>query len=231
MLPTPRYRLVIFDYDGTLCATHEAVSYSIRSAFVACGVQSPSDEQITEVIRAGCSLPDTMRRLHPKRENIDEEMLNRLVTRYRDSYANEGSAFVRMYAGAYDTFQSLNRSGASIVVISNKGEMALKRSLRESELLSFVSLVIGDSGSGMPGKPDPAAYHALIKPRFPAALLSETIIVGDTQADLLFARNTAMDSCWALYGYGDPTKCKEVGYKFSIRSIKGIIPIVLDNGL
>jgi phosphoglycolate phosphatase len=225
---SPRYRLVIFDYDGTLCATHDAVSYSIRSAFVACGVRIPSEKQITEVIRAGCSLSDAVQRLHPERDLIDADLLDRLVARYRHSYANGGSALARVYDDAYGTFQSLHRSGTSIVVMSNKGEMALKQSLRDSELLGFVSLVIGDSTGGMPGKPDPAAYHAVIKPSFPTALSSETIIVGDTQADLLFARNTAIDSCWAVYGYGDPAKCNEAGYTFSIQSIKGIIPIVLD---
>ncbi len=58
-------------------------------------------------------------------------MLNGLVTRYRDSYANGGSALARVYDDAYETLQSLNRAGASIVVISNKGEMALKHSLPE----------------------------------------------------------------------------------------------------
>jgi len=232
MLTTPRYRLVIFDYDGTLCATHHAVSYAIKSAFVACGIRSPADEQIAEVIRTGCSLYDTMRRLHPNDESdvVDAEILNRLVTCYRDSYAKGGRVLARVYDGAHGTFQSLSRSGASIVVMSNKGEVALKHSLRESELLNFVSLVIGDKGNVMPGKPDPTAYHALIKPTFPKIISPETIIVGDTHADLLFARNAAIDSCWALYGYGDPAKCREAGYTFAIQSIQGIIPIVLDQG-
>jgi phosphoglycolate phosphatase len=224
----PRYRLVIFDYDGTLCATHDAVCYSIRLAFGAYGINSPSDEQILEVIRSGCSLSDTMQRLHPKREIVDAEMLDRLVTSYRESYASGGSVLARVYDDANNTFQSLHRSGISIVVMSNKGETALTYSLRESGLLSFVSLVIGDNASGMPGKPDPAAYHALIRPRFPTALACETIIVGDTHADLLFARNTAIDSCWARYGYGDPAKCNDVGYRFSIQTINEIVPIVVD---
>ena len=45
------------------------------------------------------------------------------------------------------------------------------------------------------------------------------LIVGDTEADILFAKNAGLRSCWASYGYGDEAVCKALAPEFILPDI------------
>ena len=81
---------------------------------------------------------------------------------------------------------------------------------------------------GQARKPDARVFTERIVKRFDRARPERTLVVGDTEVDLLFAKNAGLMSCWAEYGYGCPTRCGEVGFDFRIATFSDIAGVVED---
>jgi phosphoglycolate phosphatase len=113
------------------------------------------------------------------------------------------------------------------VVVSNKGDDAVRRSLDESALGALVDLVIAER-PGVPNKPDPAIVSEFILPHFPLLRRGQILMVGDTETDILFARKASIASCWASYGYGNGQRCRMLAPAYEIFSISELAALVLD---
>lgn len=66
----------------------------------------------------------------------------------------------------------------------------------------LVSLVVGENNQAI-RKPDPMLPYSIIQRLIGGIRNTETLVIGDTITDLLFAKNSKLDSCWASYGYGN----------------------------
>lgn len=197
-----KYKLVIFDFDGTLCATHDAIVYCIRKTFAHLRGEGPEEKQITDTVSAGIGLEETFRTLGLK-ENEEIELW---VSTYRKFYANHGLEKMHLFNGVKKLFSLLVQSKISIAVVSNKGIAAVETALKHFGLVDYVSLTVGDT-EGFEKKPSPLVFTKFIQPKFSFFSLQSILIVGDTHADIMFAKNIGIDSCWASYGYGNREKC------------------------
>jgi phosphoglycolate phosphatase len=65
-----------------------------------------------------------------------------------------------------------------------------------------------------------------VMPLFVGATASEFLMIGDTSADIAFARAVGIKSCWASYGYGDRETCRALAPDYEIASISDLIAIV-----
>jgi phosphoglycolate phosphatase len=218
------FRVVIFDYDGTLFDTRPAIVHCLRRSFEKCGRQIPAADVVADAVRSGAALPDAMLQLDG-RLTRNPTALNELVVTYRKLYRDEGAALVRAFPGVPDTLRRLRHGGTKCVVVSNKGIEAVQRSFDEAGLSPLIDLMVGDQ-PGNPKKPDPAIVSNLIVPRY-AVRKEEMLIVGDTEVDILFGKRTGIASCWACYGYGDAQRCRALEPEHVISSITELPAVVL----
>jgi phosphoglycolate phosphatase len=116
--------------------------------------------------------------------------------------------------------------GICIVVLSNKGRVAVDASLARFGLANSVRYVLADE-PGQPTKPDPDVFYRRVVGLFGTHLSSEYIMVGDTEADLRFARAVGIRSCWASYGYGDREGCQALAPDYEIAAFPDLIEIAL----
>lgn len=232
-MPMKQYKLVIFDFDGTLFATHEAIIHCIIKTFEKYNKQAPSRDSIYETITKGIGLEDTFRHLNPTldqkfSDTKDEKHVNETtqwISTYREFYKNEGEKITQPFDNAKDVLEHLHLAEIAVVIISNKGIEAISSALDKFGLKSFISLVIGDT-KGMKKKPDPMVFNEIIKPKFKEILSSEILMIGDTLADLLFAKNIGSDSCWATYGYGVHNECQSATPTYQANSLLDITSII-----
>lgn len=128
----------------------------------------------------------------------------------------------------------LNTHGVPIAIVSNKGVAAVKTALERNCLEGYVpeNLIVGDKTPGAKRKPDPASFVDVLIPVLRERYglenfdLGGVLVVGDTVADLQFAKNIGSKVCWCRYGYGDREVCQKAGPDFVVDSLEEVVDIV-----
>jgi phosphoglycolate phosphatase len=212
------FEAIVFDYDGTLFDSRPAIVYCIKRTFEECGRPAPELEAILRTVQSGIPLSDTFLILD-KELRRDRAALQERVRTYRALYLDEGTAFLKPFAGTREVLQQLHATGVKVLVVSNKGIAAIRRSLDDSGLSPLVDLILADE-PGLPRKPDPALLTDHILPRYPQLHNRQILMVGDTETDILFAKASGMPCCWVSYGYGDAERCRALGPDHEISSIE-----------
>lgn len=218
------FKAIAFDYDGTLFDTRPAIIHCIARAFEKTGRRKPADEAAWQTIRSGVALPDTFAMLD-EGLRADRAALQNHVQIYRTIYLDEGTSLLRPFAGAKQVLHELHGRGIKNLIVSNKGTAAIRRSLDDNGLTSAIDLVLGDE-PGLPRKPDPAMLTDHVLPRYPQLDRQHILVVGDTEADILFARRSGTTCCWASYGYGDAERCRALMPQHEISSIAQLLPLL-----
>ena len=218
------FKLVVFDYDGTLFDTRPAIHHCIQHAFAACGRPIPTLEAIAGTVRTGLPLQETFFGLD-KNLRAERAALNEIVGTYRKLYLDEGTLMSKPFAGVSDALRDIHASGSKCVVVSNKGIAAIRYSLDQSRLSSFVDFVFGDE-PGLPKKPDPGILLDHILPGYAQLPREQTLVVGDTEIDILLAKRTGIPCCWASYGYGEADRCRALKPEHEIAGIEELPALV-----
>lgn len=219
------YRLLLLDYDGTLCDTKPAIVHSAVEACRFFGMKAPSPEVIETAIAAGMKIMDAVSLLTPSPLPDAPQWL----AKYREIYHREGDAQAQLFPGVEETLHGLARHKLPMAILSNKGVEAVKYSLQRFGLEELMSLIIGD-GTIARLKPHRAPYDEIISRQFPGIAPENILMVGDTVLDIEFSHNCGIHACWASYGYGnpydiEPLKPKHIITSFlEVEQILGITP-------
>jgi phosphoglycolate phosphatase len=219
-----KYKVIVFDYDGTLFDTRPAIFHCIQRAFAKCRRPIPALEAVAGTVRTGLPLQETFFVLD-KNLRAERTALNEIIKTYRQIYLDESTPLSKPFAGVRDTLRDIHAIGAKCVVVSNKGIAAIRQSLDQNRLSSFVDVVFGDE-PGLPKKPDPAILLDHILPRYAQLQREQTVGVGDTEIDILLARRTGIPCCWASYGYGETERCRALEPEHEISSIEELPALV-----
>ena len=65
--------------------------------------------------------------------------------------------------------------------------------------------------------------------RNPDAIAEHCVVVGDTAADLQFAKNIGASSCFAAFGFGNTLVCTAIGYTHQIEKLSDLITLYPPN--
>lgn len=216
------YKLLILDFDGTLCATHDAILFCIKRTYQTLHMTVPNHDFIDETIRAGLGMEKTLEVLSP---DLTQQQIHHLLSTYETIYLTEGEDKSSPFPKAAETLAKLYAASLTLVVVSNKAVAAVDTALERFQLKQYISMVIGDTKT-LRKKPDPMAYTDFIKPKFNNINPKQILMLGDTPADLLFAQNIGADSCWAEYGYGDEKACLAIHPTYTIKQLSDILAIL-----
>ncbi|KAJ4153281.1 hypothetical protein LMH87_009776 [Akanthomyces muscarius] len=227
--------LVIFDFDGTLFDTHQSISHSIKLTFDALSpTQSPPESEVQRYISSGTGLSDTFRALTASvGVAFDKDTEAEWTAKYREVYASDGQPLIRPFPGAKELLQHLAQRKVPMAIVSNKGVAAVVTALARSGLADYVprELIVGDSTPGATRKPDPSSYTAVLLPAVTQMYgvsgldAGKVLEVGDTVADVQFARNIGAKSCWCRFGYGDAKACAELEPDYVVDTLEQVISI------
>lgn len=200
---TPRYPLLLIDYDGTLAETRPAILRGLKEAFRATHHRVPPEKEMADHLGHGGTLLDFFQGAVPGSTMEEAQDFIRI---YREHYLVADDEETRLFPDVRKTLQTLKNQHYDLVVVSNKLSTTLEKSLERFGINSFFSGVIG-AEEGKARKPDPAVYTQRLRPLYPQVTPGNILMVGDTLADLQFAKATQMASCWAAYGHGVETAC------------------------
>ncbi|KAF4342184.1 phosphoglycolate phosphatase [Fusarium beomiforme] len=224
-------QLVIFDFDGTLFDTHQAISHSIKLTFDSLLPDSaPSESDVQKLIGSGLGLKEVLKALHPSPDSFDQD---EWTSTYRRFYNDRGQNLVSAFPGARELLSLLRDRDVPVAIVSNKGVAAVEAALKNNGINTIPKdLIVGDNTPGATRKPDPGSFMNVLLPALKARGAShvgvkKTLIVGDTEADLQFAVNIGgAKSVWCRYGYGDKATCEKLGPDFTVDSLDEVARLV-----
>lgn len=185
-----RYRLIVFDWDGTVVDSTGLIADSIRLAAQDVGLPVPPHADATRIIGLGVS--DALRALFP---GAEDATLTRFIYAYRQHHArHDGGAAV--YPGMAALLQSLRHDARFLAVATGMPRHALTRALDHSGLKRHFHYT-RCADEGFP-KPHPDMLERLM--RFTGIAAGQTLMVGDTAHDLALAANAGCDAIGVTYG-------------------------------
>ena len=185
-----RYRLLVFDWDGTLIDSAAAIVESLQTACTDIGLRRPEDERARHII--GLGLKDALHYLVPE---LDERDYGRLVERYRVHFLARDRETM-LFAGIEAGLTALRGSGHLLAIATGKSRRGLERALDQTGLrIHFTASRCADEGFS---KPHPGMLQAVMEELCIGG--EETLMIGDTTHDLQMAANAGVRSLAVSYG-------------------------------
>lgn len=217
------YKVLICDFDGTLADTRASVAICVRRTLEElCGASAAlGDGEIEAVLARGATLRGTFEQFIGQLVSGQSVTVDACVARYRQHYAAEGLRWTTLFPGVRASLAYARSVGVKLAIVSNKGEAALHAALKHFDLSGYFELVLGEQ-TDLPPKPAPDLFEQRILPFFASANRAEMLFVGDTSADLLFARNCGIDACWVTYGHGKPDACRALKPRYEIETFQAL---------
>ncbi len=205
---------VIFDFDGTLASSLGGIHVCFLEAMEMFGYPRPSVDDVRRTV--GLSLEESVRIL--TKGQFGGATIGSVVSAYRRLYTEKGRSMATLFPGSMETLSAVRSMGIQIVVVSNKSHTGLHRMAEHLGVESMIDVMQGvEDGSFR--KPDPRWYTESTAHHLNDPLGHNVMMVGDTESDILFAKNAGLRSCWAAYGYGEEATCTALGPEFILHDI------------
>ena len=145
-------KAVIFDLDGTLADTIEAITEAINMTMRHFGYPEKSVDEVRAAIGNGAKM--LIRRSMPAELYDNEEMVSTVLAKYDEMYALTYFHSDKMYDGMREALVTLHGSGKKIAVFSNKQDVYVKGLSDIYFSDGTISMALGQTE--LPVKPDVA---------------------------------------------------------------------------
>ena len=207
-IPGHTAKLLIFDLDGTLIDSREDLANSINAMLIHFGKKELPHEVIASYIGDGA--PMLVRRSlgDPDDENFVQDAVLYFLGWYREHKLDN----TYVYDGVKEALAAIQKSRNTastgetpplkMAVLSNK-PVGPTRAIVDALGLGPYFFQVYGGNSFHTKKPDPAGVQILLEEA--GAQPEETIIIGDSDIDVLTARNSGIYSVGVTYGLAPHT--------------------------
>lgn len=200
---------MLFDLDGTLLDTVEAISAALNRALAEDGLQAVPAAQVRRMIGRGAPMLITraLAYLGVKLDRADQaQLLQRYLAHYRDIEAGARSSDA-LYAGVPECLRVLDAMGLRLAVVTNKPQQISAGLLQRLGLSAWIGTVIGGDSCQL-HKPDPQPLLLACQSLQVAA--DEALMIGDSINDVQAARAAGMPVLCVPYGYNEGNDPREL---------------------
>jgi len=184
-----KYRLIVFDWDGTIIDSASSIAECIRQSAGDMNLPVPSVERASHVI--GLGLHDSLRLAVPE---LQAHQYPEFVANYRRHFlAREDS--MALFSGMKDVLSEFSKTH-TLAIATGKSRRGLDRALAATGVGPyFASSRCADETSP---KPHPAMLLELMN-EFGFSK-NQVLMIGDTSHDLEMARAAEVDAVAVAYG-------------------------------
>lgn len=211
-----RYDTVIFDLDGTLLDTLADLTNSTNIVMEQYEMPGYSMEQVRGFVGNG------IRRLLEQAvsREISAEEFEQIYRSFREHYDLHCMDETRPYPGILSLLEWLKKEGFQMAIVSNKADFAVKK-LNSIYFRDLIGVAVGER-DGCRKKPAPdSVFWALCelaktadqemsfplseedaeRGMIPEKVRKRAVYVGDSEVDLLTARNAGLDCIAVSWGF------------------------------
>ena len=206
-----KYKLAIFDMDGTILSTLDDLANGVDYALRENGLPARSKQETRAALGRGVrflieqSVPDVLSDVEISK--VEEDFLKYYKVHSMDN--------TRPYDGIVELIKEVRASGIKTAVVSNKIDSAVKE-LCANFFEGAFDVAYGER-VGIPRKPDPKPINAIID-EFGLSK-NEVVYIGDSEVDLLTANNAKIDHIIVTWGFRDREFLEQNGAKNLVESM------------
>ena len=194
---TNSIRAVIFDLDGTLLASASEISIALERTFGDLGLPSLPQKAVEALIGKGVRVLVEKAVAQAGASGVD---IDAAVEKFEAHYAQTVGTAAVLYPGVKDGLHHLKAAGFPLAVVTNKPRFFTLRLLERAEVSDlFDSIVAGDDG--FPRKPRGEMLAAACEHMGTDPV--STLMVGDSDNDILAARAAGCPVWCVPYGYNE----------------------------
>ena len=219
-MDTMKYKLVIFDMDGTILNTLEDLADSINYALSQNGFPKRTIDEVR------CFVGNGIRKLVERAVpcGTSESGMNQVHESFTAYYKVHCADKTRPYDGILALIRRLREAGCLTAVVSNKADYGVQELCRDY-FPGLFDVAVGER-EGIRKKPSPDAVLEVLSRL--GIKQEEAVYVGDSDVDLATAENSGLDCIAVEWGFRGREFLAEHGAKVIVSSPEEILGIMDD---
>ena len=190
-MPQKHYKLLIFDWDGTLVDSIKRIATSLQAASHQICQASISDSQARNVI--GLGLQEAIQQLHPE---LEPNRILQIAQAYKHHYINENTVDENPFEGSTQLLRDLRQKGYYLAIATGKSRIGFDHSATKFAMKDYFhnTQCSGENHS----KPHPQMLLKILDAV--DITVEDSVMIGDSMHDLKMAQNAGMDSIAVTHG-------------------------------
>jgi len=214
-------RAVLLDLDGTLMDTAGEIDAALARTFAELGVAPLPRPNVEALIGKGVGSLLERALAHQRAGNVD---VDAAVERFERHYADVVGTTATLFAGAMPGLRLLHGAGRKLGVITNKPRAFTERLLFLAGIESFFPVVIaGDDGI----RRKPAGDMLLAACARLDSVPAETLMLGDSDNDIIAARAAGCPVWCVPYGYNEGRPAETLACDRLVASVEEAARIII----
>ena len=191
-----KYRLVLFDLDGTLLDTLDDLSEAVNDAMVRRGLLGHTRQEYMSMV--GHGVRNLVKQALPVEMQEDDILVDAALSDFKAYYTAHIDVHTHPYPGMPEVIRNLHEAGVQLAVVSNKFQEGAEYLVGKMFPGIPFAAVLGNR-PGYPLKPDPEIVGEVL--RRTGVRREEAVLVGDSPTDMKTAANGGIDAIAVSWGY------------------------------
>ncbi len=213
-----KYKLVIFDLDGTILDTLEDLYLAVNFALKNNSLPVRSKEEIRKFVGNGIRL--LIEKAVP--ENTDVKLIDKAFSDFKEYYSVHSMDNTIPYDGIGKMLEIIRKAGIKTAVVSNKADFAVQKLVTLLFYGKF-DYVLGEK-DGINKKPAPDMVYSALSALGISA--EEAVYVGDSEVDIETAKNSRIDHIIVDWGFRDKEYLIECGAIKIVGSVNELLSAI-----
>lgn len=206
------YKLIVFDWDGTLVNSCNHIAESFQNALFELDAPQLGKERIKEHI--GCGMFQAVQALYP---TMTEKQRVDIIERYRQHFF-AGNHHLTLFDGAEETLRQLQQQDYLLAVATGSSRERFNQDIKNFGLNDFfVATRCADESFS---KPNPQMLFDILEQT--GVKPHEALVVGDTEFDMQMAINAGVPAIAVECGVHDTERllrCEPLACLHSVKEL------------
>lgn len=211
-------RLLVFDFDGTIANTEEAIMLTISQTLKQLGRSIPPENHIRSYI--GLPLARIFEEICGTK---DSSFISEAVRIYRARFPANCKSTTSLYPGVRETLNDLRAKGISLAIASSRERHSLLSLAEQLGIRSDFSIIAGEQDVSR-HKPEPDIANFVLEQTHISP--ANAMFIGDTVFDIRAGNAAGMKTCGVSYGNHTRSQLVEAGADYVIDRFPELLDII-----